>query len=430
MNTYRSRTIISALSRALALTLAGAASCTDASQSATPQASIEGAAAPRDEASAVALRLEQAERKLDTGRDLKDVKAALAAVLEGPDATPEQRDKARLAMSRALEAEGDREGATAAVEALLADHADSRPFPLLEATERRLRKLLTGSDVDSADTLSDEPQQTSPFARALAAYYPVPAEGKQAVTIDAYVFGGSVARSEKLGTFGVAAAIRALRREACPLCDPHLSINASFYRTGKWVSIPKARAHLASSLSVFYFDLEGMRIPSRYDAELPMPSAEIVARLEKGEGVVAVKERKGAPPSVLIAAPRAAQHGIVEGALAAMKSIPTAPVSVALPQQLLPEEVQAVVREGGFAAFRACYEALLTRSPAAAGTVPLKFVIHPDGTVSGAHVDAAATLRDPTMEQCMTAAMSALTFPAYTGKDTTVTYPVAFAPGE
>src|SRR5690348_3841390 len=77
-------------------------------------------AAPR--AQGAALRLEQAERSLDVGRDIAAARATLEEIVRDPTTTPEQRDQARLALSRALEAGGDREAALTAVEALLASH--------------------------------------------------------------------------------------------------------------------------------------------------------------------------------------------------------------------------------------------------------------------------------------------------------------------
>jgi hypothetical protein len=396
----------------------------------SPDTEAQGAAAKSAESSsAIALRIEQAERKLDLGREIPAAREALSSVLKDPAATPDQRDQARLGLSRVLEAEGDLEAATSAVEALLAEHGDSRRFALEEAAEKRLRKLLTGSDAEPPTAGAEEPQQVSPFARALSEHFPKPEAGRRDVNISILAFGGSQEVSRRLGTFAITEAIRELRRKACPTCNDKLSFNTQSSRSSGWLGIPRSRARLASSLAVFYFDLGSQRIPARYDAELPIPSAQIVAHLSRGAGLVAVRKREGAPPEVLIAAPRPALLPAVEQALAAMTSLPTDPVEVPLSQSLTASEVQAVVR-GAFPAYRACYEDLLRRSPTAAGTIPLKFTIQSDGSVTDLGIDTASTtLHDATLEQCLMATTSPLVFPTAPSK-TTVVYPIAFSPGE
>jgi hypothetical protein len=242
------------------------------------------------------------------------------------------------------------------------------------------------------------------------------------------IFGGREEVSLRLGTFAVDRGVREARREACPLCDDHLSVNTSSGRTGSWVGIARDRARLADALAIFYFDLGDGRIPARYDAELPLPSAEIAAHLEKGEGLVAVRERPGAPPAVLVAAPREAQLADVEEALAAMKTLPAEPVTVPLKTHIKPQEIQAVVR-ASFGAYRRCYEAVLKTNPTATGTARLHFAIRGDGAVEALSVETDATLRDPAFEACVTAATRALAFPAsHTATPTTVTYPINFTP--
>jgi hypothetical protein len=407
------------------------------------------AAAPSQEsAAAVALRIEQAERKLDLGRDLPEARQALSLALKDPAATPALRDQAKLGLSRVSEAEGDLEAATAAIEALLAEHGDSQlpvevrarslgeveslsddqPWPLREAAEKRLRKLVTGSEAEPPSFKLEEPQKASPFAFALSAYYPKPEASRREINISMLAFGGSNEVSKQLGTFAIGRAIGELRRKACPTCDENLRVNTSSSHTSGWIGIPKNRARLASSLAIFYFDLASQRIPARYDAELPIPSAEIIAHLSRGSGLVAVREREGAPPAILIAAPRQALFPAVEAALAAMKSVPKEPVVVSLSQSLTAAEIQTVVR-GAFPTYRACYEELLGRNPTAAGSIPLKFTVQSDGSVSALQIDAAATLHDATFDQCMVATTSPLVFPS-APSPSTVTYPIAFAPGE
>lgn len=408
----------------IAALAAGCASPADVTSTETEAAPAAAAPRPRG----TALRLEQAQRSLDVGRDVAGARAALEEVLADPATAPEQRDEARLGLSRALEAAGDREGAIAAVEALLAQHPDGARFPLEEAAEARLRKLVTGSDVEPRQR-SEDTRAASPFARALTRYFPAPNAAKGAIEVRLQLFGGSEEGSDRLGTFAVARALQEMRREACPLCDDHLSIHTSSGRNGSWVGIPRSRQKLAGALAVYYFDLGDGRIPARYDAELPLPSAEIVARLERGEGLVAVRERPGAPPAVLVAAPREAQLAEVEEALSAMKTVPTEPVAVPLKPSLKPQEIQVVVRRS-FGAYRACYEALLQRSPAATGTVRLRFAIRGDGGVEALSVDSDGSLHEPAFEGCMAATTRALAFPAsHVTKPTTVTYPIVFSPG-
>ncbi|WP_437670624.1 AgmX/PglI C-terminal domain-containing protein [Sorangium sp. So ce131] len=428
MNTIHHHTAAAAL----ILGMLAPAACVDGPTPGAPGAPNGEAqadlSAGEDRRAAVALAIEQAERRIDTGRELGAARRSLDEALADPAAAPEQRDQARLAMSRLLEAEGDREGAIAAVEALLGERADSPSWPLQSAAEERLRLLLTGRGEAPLPGEPGEHEHTSPFARALARYFPAPEAGPREIEIEVHSFGGSREVSDRLGTFALAPAIRELRREACPRCDDRLPIHARSSRTGSWVGIPAARARLGSSLAVFYFDLGDLHIPARYDAELPLPSAEVVERLSKGEGLIAARERSGAPPVILIAAPRRAQLPAVEEALAAMEALPAAPVAVPLPKHLLRDEIQAVVR-GQFGRFRVCYEELLERSPAAAGTIPLDFAILGDGTVADVKVDpATTTLRDATLEACMVEATRALRFPA-AGEKTTVVYPIELSPG-
>ncbi len=414
------------LALAAALT-AGCAAPVDATTS-DPEAPAAPAAASVHGVQSAALRLEQAERNLDVGRDASGARAAIEEVLRDPSISREQRDEGRLALSRALEATGDGEGAIAAVEGLLADHPDRERWPLSEATETRLRKLLTGSESAPLRPRRDEGPPPVPFTHALTRYFPVPADEKQPLDINVVTFGYTGA-SEQRGTFEVGRALREERRQACSLCEDHLHINGNGSGYGSWTSIPVARKRLASALVVYYFDL-GDRIPARYDAELPLPSAEIAARLERGEGLLAARERPGAPPVLLIAAPRAAQLGDVEETLATMKALPVEPVSVPIKAGLKAAEIQAVVR-ASFGAYRVCYESVLKKEPAAAGKVDVRFVIQGDGSASGISVvNADGNLSDPTFEACVTATTRALVFPALGTGTTTVTYPIAFAPGE
>ncbi|APR85614.1 Hypothetical protein A7982_10963 [Minicystis rosea] len=379
----------------------------------------------------IAVRLEQAERNLDAGREAAAARTALEELLRDPAITPDQRDQARLALSQARSLLEDHEGAIAAVEQLLAEHADDGRFPLAERAEARLRLLLTGHDGAGRRGAPEDTRQATPFSRALAKYFPLPSEPKRPVEVRMLAFGGNSETSQRLGAFDVGRALRELQREACPLCADEVGTRTSSKRDGSWTSIPAQRARLGSALVVFYFDLEGGRIPARYDAELPLSSAEIVAHLSRGEGLVAARERPGAPPVILIAAPREAQLADVEEGLSVMKTLPLEPTVVPVKPVLKPQEIQAVVR-ASFKAYRGCYETLLQRSPTAAGRVPLAFTIRGDGAVEGVKVDTSeGTLRDAAFERCLGDVTSRLAFPATGNRDaTTVTYPMMFAPGD
>jgi hypothetical protein len=406
---------------ALVATL-GAGCATPANEG--PAEAQEPAAAPKSQGPALAI--EDAERSLDVGRDVAGAKSSLEAVLADPTTAPEQRDEARLALSRAHDAAGDREAAVVAVEALLASHQAGARYPLQEAAETRLRLLLTGSDARPRSH-DDDTRSASPFARALTKYFPTANARGASLELNILAYGGSAEASDRLGTFAISRAIRELRREACPLCDDQVAIHTHSGRSS-WVGIPRDKASLGSALAVFYFDLGDGRIPARYDAELPLPSADVAARVARGDGLIAVRERPGAPPAILIAAPRESQLADVEEVLAAMKTIPTEPVTVTLKSTLKPAEIQAAVR-ASFGAFRQCYEALLKSDASAAGTTRVKFAIRGDGTVEGLTVDSDPGLRAPTFEACMVAAFRALVFPAtHAPGTTTVTYPVMFSP--
>jgi Tfp pilus assembly protein PilF len=67
-------------------------------------------------ASSLAVQIERAERTLDRGTDARQARASLEAALQDPGIAPEERRQALLALSRALEAVGDREQAIAVVE--------------------------------------------------------------------------------------------------------------------------------------------------------------------------------------------------------------------------------------------------------------------------------------------------------------------------
>lgn len=381
----------------------------------------KGNAAPAPSAapvSSAALAIEQAARDLDVGKDAASARTKLEEALRDPALPEATRDTGTLALARALDASGDKEQAIRAVEALVAKHVDDHPWGLEEQADELLQKLVTGSvqHVARDDANAVTP---APVAFALAKYFPVK-DGK--VRINFFSIGGSSATSERLGTFAIGDALRAKKREACPLCDDKIGAHTFASRSETWTRIPAERAKYDDALVVFYFDLGARRIPARYDELLPMPSADVAARLEKGEGLVAIKHRNGAPPIVLLAAPRDAQLGDVEEAFARMKELPTEPVAVQLTPQLRREEILSVMRSAR-PAVRSCADALISRVPGSAGTVTVSLKVRGDGMPSGIALRATPALEDKEFLQCVEKAVGGLSFPK-SGSETNVTYPL------
>lgn len=395
----------------------------DAGESSSEEALVDGAGE-----STLSLRMAYALRQLDVGQEIAVSRETLSEIAEDPAATPDERAEAQLGVSRALELEGDLEGAIELVEAVIANPGDNRGSKLSEAADKRLRKLLTGTD----ETLGSAPRPevpVPPVAKAFAEFFPVAEEGR--TTINVLQFGGSSA-SERLGTYNLRSAVRELREESCPLCDTKLSLSISRSHSGSWTAIPASTAAgaepaMSESLVVFYYDLADNRVPTRYDEHLPMPSDEIAEHLESGDGLIAVRRRAGAPPVVVIGAPRVGQLSLVEEAMAEMRKLPEEPTTIALKKGLLPREIQNVVRHAR-GKQRACYEALLERDAAAEGKIAVGFTIEGDGTVHDAQVDdEITTLAEPTIQRCMVDVFSGMKFPK-TGETTTVTYPITMTP--
>jgi hypothetical protein len=373
--------------------------------------------------SATQLAVEQAIRDIDVNKSLPAAREKLEAALKDASLPANTRDEATLALARALDALNEKEQGIKLMEDLLKKHVDDHPWAHEEQADEILQKLVTGK-VSHAPR-EDEPITIAPIARALTSYFPVK-DGK--VFVRTYAFGGNRSVTDRLGTFAITDAIREMRKEACPLCDDKLSAHTSSSRSDSWTRIPAEGSRVDDALVVVYFDLVARRIPARYDALLPMPSADIVARLEKGEGLIAVKTRDAAPPVILLAAPRDALLGDVEEAFAQMKALPTAPVTVSVSPRLRPREIQHTIR-GARASFKTCADALLGKTPDAAGKIVLKLKVHADGTTSDVHVEPSATkLDDASFVQCVEKAVATLSFPKG-GSDTNVTYPIAISPG-
>ncbi len=371
-----------------------------------------------------ALTIEQASQKLDLGKDVKSARATLEHIVADPTTSADDHDRAALALSRAYQADGDHEHAIRTVEDLLAAHADDNRWALSRATSKELRLLLTGKDEQPPPSF-DPDVVVSPFARALTRYFPIGADKQLSVKI--MLFGGEDATSNKLGTFAIGDAARQMRLERCPLCQDDLHRHLDKDRTS-WVGIPAYRDRLDRALNVFYFDLESDRIPTRYEKYLPLDEKTIVSHLESGEGLIAAKERKGAPPSILIAAPRRAELGDVEEELSKQTSLPTEPIVVQVSSAPRPGEIRGVVR-ASFPGYKSCYETLLQSTPGATGRIMLKFAIGPDGSVTDSSIDAArSSLHDDAFDSCTLGVTRKLRFPASGHGQTTVNYPITFSP--
>ena len=94
---------------------------------------------------------------------------------------------------------------------------------------------------------------------------------------------------------------------------------------------------------------------------------------------------------------------------------------------LTADEINRVVqaRKG---IFRACYQAELNRSPGIGGKVIVNFQIGGDGIVKGAKISGGSTMRNSTVEGCVTSNIMRLKFPAKGGL-ANVNYPFLFQPG-
>ena len=369
------------------------------------------------------VRVEQAERALDVGRDVAGARATLEAIVKDNAVPADVRERASFALSRAFEAQKDQEGAIRTIESLLAAHEGDRSWPAQEQAEKRLRKLLTGKE-DRPSLLRRPEEKVAPVARALAAYFP--AKKDAPTVVDLQIFGGDMGVSEGLGTFRIGDALREIADESCPLCDTKVKVQTSSSRSGGWPSIPGAKPRLASALTVFYTHL-GDPIPARYDDVLPVPMSEVLSHLQKGEGVVIAKERNGAPPSILLAAPREAQLVEVEEAFSKMASLPGSLTVIKVSPGLRSEEIRSTMRAHGMPEFKKCYDGLLQRSSAATGRADLAFSIKGDGTPDDVRVEVTDTLKEGTFQRCMEAAMAKVSFSA-TGQSTTVKYPLTFTP--
>ena len=379
------------------------------------------------EVGAGSTSLERAQKALERGGDLNAAKQQFEAALADPSLSADEKDEARLGLSQAKAALGDTDGAVALVEQLLQTHGDSSRFAVRESAEKQLRKLLTGHEEDTSNFSISE--HYAPVARALAPYFKPDEKGE--TLIDVYSFGDRGSRDD-LGIFNIAAAKRDMALEECAFCDQHNNFSRSMSSSGSWVSLPRAMGEAASdmpqadrSMLVFYMDLEANRVPSRYDAYLAIPSNEIVSHLERGEGLIAMRERPGAKPTIVIAAPRFGQLSAVTEAFSKLTSLPKTPLVVPVAAGLTPDEIKSTIR-GAKSAEKRCYDTLLAKDPSASGQIVVSFSIDVEGNVRDARADdAKSTLKDGEMQNCVADAISHLTF-AKTGERINVSFPLMF----
>jgi hypothetical protein len=101
-----------------------------------------------------------------------------------------------------------------------------------------------------------------------------------------------------------------------------------------------------------------------------------------------------------------------------------------------PEYIRASFRQDMFPLLRSCYGDALLRQPKLAGNLVLKFAIVGDPSVGGVVEDAdfaeESDIQEDEMRTCVRESLMSLTLdkPPEGGGKVTVTYPIAFAPGD
>ncbi len=407
---------------ALVLTLSGCAnSDTLASETDASSAEEVQATPPLSDADII---IERVERTIDRGEDAADSIPMLVALLRDPATTPAEHGAATLALSRAYAAVGDAERAIATLEKELARDSHGPNWSPREV-RARLRELLTGS----REAQGIEPRknvEAPPFARLLGKYFPAPDDGR--VNTNYFIVGGDGAASDAIGTFDVAAGLRAQQEADCPLCTEGISVRTSRSRSD-WLMVPADEAKFGDAMLVFYFDLGKNRIPARYERHLPMKVADIERELENDKSFALAAEREGAPPVILIAAPRTALLEDVEKHLSQLDTLPRTPEYVDVSLRLRPSEIKGVIRSAYFASARACYEALLENDDGARGRIELGFKIQGDGVATDVSIDSSdGSLKAEPFVSCLRTVIEKVRFPASGSAIVTVRYPIVFAP--
>ncbi|HVH46420.1 MAG TPA: AgmX/PglI C-terminal domain-containing protein [Labilithrix sp.] len=364
------------------------------------------------------ISVDEAIADAETGRDLPAARARLEAVLVDASVSKSDRAKAALTLSRLIEP-ADRERAIQLTEEAVAAGS--------EGAETRLFTLLTGEKAPSRHRGPRPPVVNS--ARALAKYFPAATPGGK-VDVQITHFGGSDDGGPwPSGTFDVGSALRENALEACGLCDEvDVSIHTGSSRVASWTSIPHALPNLDHALVVTYVDAE-MMPPARYEKWFAASVVDLKSAIEAGSGLVAVKERPGAPPLVTIAAPRVALLPLVEAQFAEMSELPLVPKRIAVDTRLSKDEIRAAFRSR-FGAYKSCYRDLLSRNSGASGTIELAFTIKGDGSLAEVTGKIDGSL-DATFRTCVVDAARTIRYPRWSpapNDTTTVRYPLTFAP--
>jgi hypothetical protein len=424
-STTASLTFKRALAGIIALSLLGVGCAEGTNQENQTSNAVQPLAKAEEKSSQV--QLEQALRLISRGKDWNQAQQLLEKVLATPNLPSNERDEATLAMSQVLKATGKKEQAIKTLEDLLATHSWEGSWSLQSKTESTLFELVTGTPQKTENDDSYENGTIAPIAKVFAPYFKADSTGTFQVKL--IQIGGDSKVSDKLGTFNIRDAIHYKQKEACSFCKKRVNVHTHSSGESSWTGISKAKKHMTDALVVYYFDLDQMKIPSRYDAELPMPSQEIEDHLKQGKGVISVKNRENAPPVVLIAAPRRAQWEEVEKQFSEMKSLPNNPVFIELKAHVHPNEIQRAIRKN-FSDIRKCYEALLQSSPKAAGKIVLSFGILPSGSMDDLKLETQdSPLNQQSFMSCVENVANKITFPSTKAtKTTTVKYPLSFSP--
>lgn len=356
----------------------------------------------------------------ETGHDPAAAQAKLETLLADATLTKDDHARVALALSRLVDATDHERAIKLAEDAVAAGSSDA---------EDRLFTLLSGNPPPNRYARRGPIGEVTPAARAFAKYWPAATPDRQ-VEIEMDMFGGTDSGGGPRGAFDVSSALREAAVAACGLCDTvKTDIHTHSSRESNWASIPRYESKLDHALVVVYVDADTIP-PARYQKWVAAPIADVQAAIGRGEGMFAIKDRTGAPPLVLIAAPRLSQFGTVEAKLAQTSAFPAEPVKVALSAHLEPAEIQDAVRMR-FGAYRKCYETLLGSRPGAGGRMELAFTIGNDGKPRDVVVDLSSALKDDTLATCVKTTTEHLRFPAWSADPkatTTVKYPIVVTP--
>lgn len=371
-----------------------------AATTACADTSPERSSAPANEMAGSGLALEEALADAESGRDLRKTQATLEGLLA--DTSLSKEDHVRVVTTLAKLLEGvDRERALRLNEEAIAAGD--------EGAEGRLFTLLTGQVAPSRWRHRDD----SPIASVtfpLAKYFPA-ATPERHVEIDIVTFGNSdyERASSELGTWAIGAALHQNATEACGFCD-EVKTSIHTHQSGErlWSAIPRYAARLEKALTVLYITRETM-VPERYAKWLAAQRSEVEEAIERGDGLIAVKERPGAPPLVTIAAPRVAQLVTVEAKFAAMRELPKQPATIELKEELTHHELSDGMHR---LSTGTCARELVKRQPAAAYQLEVGFTILGTGDVINVGFKGKLP-NDTTFASCIERTITGAKFPAW-----------------